>query len=372
MKIANVEAIPVSIPIKVPMHWATGNLKAIDIVLVKITAEDGTTGYAEAVPRPGIYGSTQQSIYYAVKDYLAPAFIGEDSFAVERIMEKYRLLLFSNLAAKAALDVALYDLNGKLLKTPACHLMGGCYRTKVKLSWTNFGTYYGMDSMVEDAKEKYKEGYRAIKVKAGVSIEEDIKLCTLIREACPDMEINIDPNMVYNREEAYRLGKALEGIIQSFEEPIQYWDDEGRKELAGKVNIPILSDESTFTVDMVQHQMKLGAIKRLGLKVPRTGFTLSAKAIHLAEANNIPCQISTQAECDLGAAACLQLAAAYRQISLPCELALYRNSICDTADTMKILKTPIKIEDGYMHVPDGPGLGVELDWDKIEAYAVRF
>lgn len=372
MIIKSVEAIPVRIPLKNPLKWATGYVSAIENVIVKIEGEDGTYGIAEGVQRPGIYGETQESIYYAIKNHLTPLLIGEDSFNLERIWEECNVLVW-NLAAKSAIDIALYDLNGKILNTPIYNLLGGSYRKEIPLSWTSFGTFFGLDEMVDDAKKRYDQGYRAVKVKAGVDPDKDIEVCRLIHEACgPEMKINIDPNMVYSREQALRVGLELTGILDSYEEPLPSWDDEGRKELARRLTIPILSDESTFTVPAINHQLKLGAIGRLGMKLPRTGYTLSRKVIAMAEAANIPCQISTQAECDLGSVACAHLAAAFKQISLPCEIAVYTDDTLGYADSMQILKKSPVVTQGKMIVPEGPGLGVELDWEKINKYRVQF
>lgn len=370
MIIKTVEAIPVKIPLKNPIKWATGYVNAIENVIVKIVGEDGTYGVAEGVQRPGIYGETQESIYFAIKNHLAPLLIGEDSFNIERIWEKMDTLVW-NLAAKGALDIALYDLNGKILNTPIYNLLGGLYREEIPVSWTSFGTFFALEDMVADAKKRYDQGFRAVKVKAGVHPDKDIEVCKLIHEACgPEMKINLDPNMVYSREEAMRVGRELDGILDSFEEPLPSWDDEGRLELSRRLNIPILSDESTFTIPAINHQIKLGAIGRLGVKLPRTGFTLSRKVIAMAEAANIPIQISTQCECDLGSAACAQLGAAFKQISLPSEIAVYTDDTLDYADSMQILKKSPEIKNGNMIVPKGPGLGVEVDWEKIEKYKI--
>lgn len=370
MIIKSVEAIPLRIPLKNPLKWATGHISAIENVIVKIVGEDGTYGVAEGVARPGIYGETQESVYYAIKNHLAPLLIGEDSFNIERIWEKMDVLVW-NLAAKGAIDIALYDLNGKILNTPIYNLLGGAYREEIPVSWTSFGTFFALEDMVADAKKRYDQGFRAVKVKAGVHPDKDIEVCKLIHEACgSDMKINLDPNMVYSREEALRVGKELDGILDSFEEPLPSWDDEGRLELSRRINAPLLSDESTFTIPAIHHQLKLGAIGRIGVKLPRTGFTLSRKVIAMAETANIPVQISTQVECDLGSAACAQLGAAFKQISLPCEIGVYTDDNLDYADSMQLLKKSPEIKNGSMIVPNGPGLGVEVDWEKIEEYRI--
>jgi L-alanine-DL-glutamate epimerase-like enolase superfamily enzyme len=364
MIIKNVEVIPFKIINKREVIWAAGSLPAAEHLIVKITAEDGTYGVSEAIPRPMIYGETQEGMYYALAKYLAPMIIGEDSFNLQRIWEKFETMPW-NLAAKGAIDVALYDLNARLLNVPVYQLLGGPYRTKVPISWQiGFGTN---EEMLDELKQKTTEGYRTFKVKGGPHPDNDIKLLKLMRKNSPDdVRLYIDANMAYGREDALRVMKALEGVLASMEEPLISWDNEGRKDLADRVSTPILSDESTFTVADVYHQIQLGALKQIGIKIPRTGFTLSTKIVHLAEIANMPVQISLQAECDFGTAACVQFACTYKQICLPCEVSYYVDNMGDT-----LLQKPLVIENGYMHLPEGPGMGVELDWEKVKKYAIK-
>src|SRR5271170_6056905 len=134
MIIRDIEVTPFVIPLVKPTKWAAGYMTHVDWLLVKIVGDDGTYGVAEAIPRPMIYGETQHSIYYAITQYLAPLLIEEDSFALERIWSKMGSLA-GNPAAKSAIDIALHDLNGKLLKMPVHRLLGGPARSEVDLVW---------------------------------------------------------------------------------------------------------------------------------------------------------------------------------------------------------------------------------------------
>ena len=112
----------------------------------------------------------------------------------------------------------------------------------------------------------------------------------------------------------------------------------------------------------------LRAVRRLGVKIPRTGFTLTRKQIHLAECSDIPVQVSTQGEMDLGCAACLQFAAAFKQVSLPCEIAYFAKGMYPYS---MLLGNGLHISDGMMFLPDGPGMGVDINWDVVEKYSVK-
>lgn len=367
MRITNVEAIPVNIPFSGTINWKSGHMPGADNVIVKITAEDGTYGVGEATPRIGIYGETQQSIYYVVKDVLAPMLIGEDSFNLQKIWDKMSFAVW-NPTAKGAIDIALYDLNGRLCGLPICKMLGGPYRTEIPLSWTMAGTYGSYQDEVDEVIHKTAEGYRSFKIKTGNGdVDEDIRLLKEMKANCPEgTNLYIDVNMAYTREEAFKVLRALEGVISCVEEPLPSTDDEGRLALSKAVSTPILSDESTITVNDVYRQIRLGAISRVGIKLPRTGFTLSTKIVHLAEIANLPCQISTQLESDLGTANCVQLAAAFKQISLPCEIAFY-----DENFSASLIKEPLVIQNGCLQLPEGPGSGVEIDWAQVDKYRVK-
>ncbi|MBI5601781.1 MAG: hypothetical protein HY879_00340 [Deltaproteobacteria bacterium] len=230
MIIKNCEVIPFVIPLKKPLKWAAGYMTEVDWLLLKIEGEDGTYGVAEAIPRPMIYGETQESLYFALKKHLAPLIIGEDSFALERIWEKMGALAW-NPAAKSAIDVALHDLNGKLLQVPIYKMLGGPYRDKVDLCWM-----IGLKSneeMINEMIRKVEEGFKAFKVKGGIDPENDIKVLRLMHQKVPrEVKIYVDANQCYDKETAYRVLKALENVLDSVEEPMPVYDDAGRKELS--------------------------------------------------------------------------------------------------------------------------------------------
>ena len=368
MKIKEIQLIPLQMPQTYVTKWANGEVSVAEHIIVKIVGEDGTYGVSEAIPRPGIYGETPRSIYTILKYHIIPLIIGLDSMNLEQIWEQMNEIPF-NYCAKGSIDVALYDLNGKVLGVSTAQLLGGPYRKEVPLCWVSGGTWFAKEKVLDEMRQKVAEGYKGVKLKAG-HFEADIALAQEIRKVVPsDFQINIDPNQLYTREELIKAGNALRGVIDAIEEPVPVWDDEVRREFTQKFpEIALLSDESTFTVPDAQRQMKLGAIRRLGIKIPRTGFTLSKKLVTLAEVHDMPVQISTQAETDLGSAAGLVMAAGCKQISLPNEISYYKKGMYK--DSM--LMEEIEIENGMMILPEKPGNGVDVNWDIVNKYAVAF
>ena len=303
-------------------------------------------------------------------------YFGEDGagfsgaeFKLYRVASVSEDCVFTLTGDFARYNVAVNDLNARLMGVSCAEMLGGPYRREVPLCWVSGGTWFEEEKILRETKQKIDEGYKAFKIKAG-HFEQDIRLAQKLRSICPpDVQLNIDPNQRYSREELVKVSNELRGVVNSIEEPVPVWDDEARVEFTRRCpEIALLSDESTFTVPDTARQMRLGAVRRLGVKIPRTGFTLTRKQVYMAESADIPAQVSTQGEMDLGCAACLQFAAAFKQVSLPCEIAYFAKGMYP--DSM-LLGGGLRIEDGRMLLPDGPGMGVEVNWDIVEKYDVK-
>lgn len=360
MEILNIEAVPFSIPLNTPLKWATGYMEAADHVLIKIETNNDIFGIAEATPRPTIYGETQASIVRIITGFLAPLIIGEDSFDLEKIWNKMNSIAW-NPTAKGAIDIALHDLNSKYMGIPLYKMLGG-WRDTVPLTWVV--TLKSEEEMIQEIIEKISEGYKSFKVKIGLDPEYDLMTVKNIRkEVAPEIDIYVDANQGYSRESALKVLKDMQNLsISCVEEPLPVWDDEGRQRLSKYLNIPILADESVFTVADVYRQIKLGAIGGISIKLPRTGCHLSRKIVSLAEIANLPLKVGTQGETDVGTMAAAHFAAAFKQICLPSEISYYKNF------KDGLLSKEISLSDGHIILPQEPGIGISIDWDKFNIY----
>jgi L-alanine-DL-glutamate epimerase-like enolase superfamily enzyme len=148
------------------------------------------------------------------------------------------------------------------------------------------------------------------------------------------------------------------------EEPCYLWNSKARLDLARSISVPILGDESCFTPQDVAREIELGAIGMVSVKVARTGFYKSRKIIHLCEQAGILCIIGSQGDSSIGAAAGAHLGAAFRNIQYPAEISYHLRMAGD------LLKEGPKISEGYIEVPAGPGLGIEIDEGMIRKYRV--
>ncbi|MEG0803791.1 MAG: enolase C-terminal domain-like protein, partial [Pygmaiobacter sp.] len=192
--------------------------------VVRVMTDDGIVGYGEAAPSPAFMGETGYTMETAVNRYLGPAVVGGDVFDVDLLHEKMDFALYGNYAAKSAIDMALYDIMGKMLQVPVYKLLGGgLYRDKIPLSWVV--GMQDLDSSIEEAREKLAEGYRVLKVKVGISPDRDYNLLKCIREELGDgFPIRVDANQGYDYKTALSTFRKLEEFgLESIEQPVRRW-----------------------------------------------------------------------------------------------------------------------------------------------------
>ena len=361
MKITQIEAIPFKIPYLAPLKWGlSGYLEAAEHVLVKIHTEEGIVGVAEATPRPTIYGESQASILFAIRNWFAPMILGLDPSHTEKIWAKFETIHW-NPTAKGAIDLALHDAVAKACGLPLWEMLGGS-SDRLPVSWM-----LGMRSipeMIQEAADMRARGFKAFKVKVGIDPEKDVQVIKSLRDSLgPDVLIYADANMAYSVSTAIRTIQRMEEYGLAFvEEPVPTWNWRGRLKVAQAISIPIMGDESVFTPQEVAREIDLGVIGVISIKTPRTGYTLSMKIIHLAEMAGIPCLMGTQAETGVGTLASAHFGAARRNVSFPSEISFFLGLKDD------LLAEPITLRDGILELPKRPGNGAVLDEEKIKRY----
>ncbi len=365
MKIIRVEAIPFYIPFspELSMKLTYRVSTAAEHVLVRIHTDEEIEGIAEAPARPQIYGETQKSIVAAIEGHLAPAIVGKDPFDLEKIHAAMDVLV-GNLTAKGAMDIALHDILGKKANLPVHKLLGSWSGQKIPLSWM-----VGIKKTGEMAKEckKYQEmGFQAFKIKVGLDPAKDVETFQAIREAVgEEATLYVDGNQGYSPHQAKWAIQRMEKYgLAWVEEPCPVWNRKGRLELARSISVPLLGDESCFTPQDVVREIELGAIGMVLIKVARTGFYKSRKIIHLCEQAGIPCLIGSQGDSGIGATAGAHLATSFRNIQVPAEISYHLRMTGD------LLKDPAKISQGFIEIPPGPGLGIQLDEQKVKEFRV--
>jgi L-alanine-DL-glutamate epimerase-like enolase superfamily enzyme len=328
--------------------------------VVRVHTDEGLVGLGEGIPRPTVTGETLGSIAVAIDELLAPAILGLEPTAVEAIWGRWERVV-GNESAKASIDMALYDLIGQQAGLPLYKLLGG-RDGRVPVSFPiAMGTPAEMARQAVQALEK---GFKGLKIKVGKDVRQDIRIFAEVRRAIgDDVLFYVDANQGYTPAQAMEAIRAFEQHgIDFVEEPIAVWDLQGRARLARSIRTPLLLDESVNSPSDVLREIDLGTAGALSLRPPRHGVTLARKMAAIAEAANIPCLIGSHRELGIGTAIGAHVGAALRCVTYPAELGVH--VLLEDG----LLEEPIRIEDGYLHLPDRPGLGVQLDEHKLARY----
>jgi L-Ala-D/L-Glu epimerase len=363
MRITHVEAIPYSLPYKRAARFASGTVERADDVLVRVHTDDGLVGQAEAQPRPYTYGETQASIVSTVLDWFSPALAGVDPLASELVAERISGRSGSNVA-RGAVELAVWDLAGKTLGV-ACHMLLGGFSREVSVAYM-----IGFDTpavMADDAVAvNERHGINAFKLKVGRDPAIDIAACAAIRDALPTSELYVDANRGWRYQDALIAGDALIELgVSGIEEPLSLDDRVGRRRLAHRWSVPVIGDESCITLPDVVRELAGGTVGMVSIKTARTGFTMSRRILAHCVSSSVPVVLGSQYEGGAGTLATLAFAAAFSATAgRPAEV----GNVLDLADDL--LTEPLSIHQGRMEARDVPGVGIEIDEDKLAHYRV--
>jgi L-Ala-D/L-Glu epimerase / N-acetyl-D-glutamate racemase len=361
MKITNIKTQLIRIPFTEYLRAAYGGRSHASYLLVMIETDEGIVGYGE---HDGLFYETADAF---IRSELNPLLLGEDPTQIEFLNHKMEhFLLWNSFSAYpiSAIDMALYDIKGKKLGVPAYELLGGLYRDKMEV--TGLIHMHGVDEDVASAVTLKEKGHRVLKIKVGSDPHKDMERLAAIREAVgPGIPFRIDPNMAWSPRTAVRWIKKMEKFnLQWVEQPVPSWDKKGLLEVARAVNTPLSADESCMTVRDALELAELGAVEVFNVYITESGgITRAKELVSIANAAGIACVIGTWGEGGVGQAAVLHLIASSQNFEHASDSATGL-----TSDSF--IKEPFTFDSqATLHVPHKPGLGVELDIDRVTKYS---
>ena len=365
MKITAIEAIPYAIPYTHPLKFASGEVTTADHILVRIHTDAGITGTADAPPRPYTYGETQTSIKVIVEDVFGPEIIGLDPFDREKVHEVMDRTI-NNQVAKGAVDIALWDLVGKALQTPVHKLLGG-YTDSMRVS--HMLGFKPAEELLEEAQRFGQEyGITTFKLKVGRRpLSLDIEACHVLREGLgDDVEIYLDANRGWSANEAMEVLRQTADLgLTMLEEPCDAKEAMSRRRLVDHSPIPIVADESVPTAGDASRELLSGGANAICIKTARSGFTEATEILGLCTGLGVDVTMGNQIDTQVGSMATVTFGAAHRASSARAgEL----SNFLDMSDDL--LADPIQIHDGRISVRDLPGVGAEIDEDKLKHYRI--
>lgn len=361
MKITSIEAIPVEVPLRKDRNTLTAHGAHITskYVIVKVHTDSGLTGLGEATLAPRWSGETPGSCLYAIREIIAPALAGFDPTSVNLARSRMDRVIKLNPFTKAAVEMALWDLSGKAAGVPVYQLLGGKVRDVIPTKMV-IGAF-DLTHVKKLAEEFLAEGVKTLKVKTGIELESDVARVAAVREvAGPDLPITIDSNCGWSyavaRQALERLGKLN---ILVAEQPIAPGDNAAMAALRHHSGVRIMADESAFTASDAWNLLQAGAVDVISVYPGKNGgISGSVEIAATARSANVVCHIGSNLELGIGTAAMIHLGCAVASI----DSEMYPSDILGPHyHESDLLVAPLSLGPEGAKVPEGPGLGVELD-----------
>jgi L-alanine-DL-glutamate epimerase-like enolase superfamily enzyme len=335
--------------------------------LIKITAEDGTVGWGEGHAPLG-----PRATVAVVQDVLAPLLLGEDPLAIEMLWERMygsmRLrghVAGYQLEAIAGVDIALWDLAGKLVGLPAYRLLGGPFTTTLPV-YASGVPGRTVEERAASAERFIAEGYTAMKASIGRgSLDEDLAaVAALIETVDGRADVLVDAHGAYASHTALAVGRELQRLgVRWLEDPLPPEDVEGYVALAAALEMPVAAGETECTRWQFEERLRQKAVDLILPDICRAGgITEGRKIATVADLHNVRWAAHVSMGTSVHVAAAAHLAAASANF-LIFEFSSTPNPIGDV-----LLTRPLQPEGGILRVPDGPGLGIEFDEEKLQRH----
>jgi O-succinylbenzoate synthase len=358
MKIDSIEIYRVKMPLIYPFRTAFGNDDTIESILVKMTS-GGHFGWGESTPwqSPGYSSECAATAMIILRDFLAPLLLRQDIQSGEELQQRLSCVKGNNFA-KAALDLAWWDLQAKMNNRPLYQILGG-KRNTVDVG-ADFGIMESIDLLLQTIDTAVKAGFKRVKLKYRPGWELD--MIRAVRKAFPNMIFHVDCNSVYTLENTEMLKRLDEFDLAMIEQPLMNDDLIDHATLQRQIKTPICLDESITSPAKARKAIEIKACGWVNIKPGRVGGLTNAIKIHdLCQSAGIPCWVGGMLESSVGAHHCLALATLpnfkYPNDIFPTDR-FYKQ---DLSDPPVILSGPSQAT-----APEKPGCGTEPNEKRVK------
>jgi muconate cycloisomerase len=365
IRISAVSVFPVRIPVHAVHSHGIGDIAASTNVILRLDTDAGISGWGEAAPWTVFTGSPEASAA-ALNVHLRPLLLGADPFRIEALMAMANRSIVHCTEAKAAMEMALFDIAGKALGVPVCDLMGGRVRDEIPLSFSVANPDFAQDA--DFVRQLCADGIRLFKVKTGFAEHaDDIRRLSMLRNLLPDdAEIRVDYNQGMQPWNAIRRLRDIEQFRPTFiEQPVPADQRTALAAITAALDTPVMADEGVFTPEDALLVASQHIADLISIKAQKAGGMLRAREISaIAAAGGLACYGGDMCETGIASTAGTHMIAATENISLGCEF--YQPNYYLAED---LLTKPFIVRNGKVKVTDGPGLGIEVDEDRLRRYA---
>lgn len=371
MKIVNLEIIPVTVPMEAPLRWSMGVETGTTRGVIKLTTDEGIIGVGET------YGGDR--VEHAIET-AKPFVLGLDPLETGVLQHRlgvFRISYETSVPAvvRAGIEMACLDAAGKALGRPVHALLGGKVRDRIETAAYLFYRYRSEDGRLggEDSPKAILErahalveqyGFRTLKLKGGVlPPDQEFETIRLLRESFPENPLRWDPNAAWSVETGVRIGRRLlhQGIeLEYLEDPT--WNLEGMSQVRKAAEIPLATNMCLIGYDQLAPGIRLRSVDVILSDVHFWGgFRENQRMIAVCDAFQLGVGMHSDRELGVSTAAMLHLAASAPSLAYAID-SHYHDQVDD------IISEPFIYQQGFFTVPYGPGLGVEVDWEKVEKY----
>ena len=363
MKIKEIKLYQLLMDMRNPFTTSFGTQQKRFITIVEAIDEDGTSGFGECVSGEDPLYSEEfmDSTLIALKKYFGPLVIGKEISHPDEVWEIYKPFKRNNMA-KACIEGAVWDLYAKQKGITLAEALGG-KKTSVDVG-VSLGIEDTDEALLEKIDEKVKEGYKRIKVK--IKPGRDVDMIKSIREVYPDIPLMVDANSAYTLDDIETLKALDEFNLMMIEQPLMAGDLIDHAKLQKEIKTPVCLDESIDSYEAAAAAIEMGSCKIINVKVGRVGgLTQSIKIHDLAEKHNIPLWCGGMLEAGVGRLHNVAITS-LSNFTLP----------GDTASSSRywfedIITPEVVAENGTVTISDKPGIGAEVDFDKMKQYLIK-
>jgi muconate cycloisomerase len=366
--IERVETLLVDVPTVRPHRLAVATMHGQTLMLVRVVASDGVVGLGEGTTIGGLaYGDeSPETMKLAIDTYIAPLLAGQDAAMVAMLMARVRKYIRGNRFAKCAIETALLDAHGRRTGLAVSELLGGRRRDRLPVAWT-LASGDTQTDIVEAERMLELRRHRVFKLKIGSrSVDEDVAHVAAIKRALGDRAaVRVDVNMAWSETQAARGLPALaDAGCELVEQPVATVAALAR--LVRRFPIALMADESLTGPGSAFELAKLAAADVFAIKIAQSGGLFEAvRVATIAEAAGIDLYGGTMLEGGIGTAASAHVFSTFGELAWGTEL------FGPLLLTEELLATPLQYRDYHLTIPSGPGLGVELDLDRVKGLARR-
>ena len=354
MKITDIELGMLRVPLKTPFKTALRTVETVEDIVVLVRTDSGHTGYGEAPATAVITGDTHGSIIEAIRHFIGPRLIGQEVADLNHAVRLIQTALERNTSAKAAVEIALYDLWGQNYGAPLYQMLGGgepVISTDITISVDH------IDKMVSDSLSAVERGFSSLKIKVGKDIGLDVERVKAIYAAVGDRALlRLDANQGWTAKQAVHAMHTLEdaGIrLELLEQPVKARDLKGLKYVTERIHTPVMADESVFGPQEVLDLVRMRAADIINIKLMKTGGLSGAiLTADLAALYGVDCMIGCMLESSISVAAAVHLAVAKSDIITKVDLD--GPSLC----RFDPVEGGVMFNESEISITDAPGLGI--------------